>query len=156
MHCYLSSCFWNLILNLFYVFFCQIIANNFDSIFTSDSLSPTNTNNSKNSKNSDKDILSEAMEEIVEFSEAVDDDHLIGLTEQIVPNPAPVKVTNDDDSRGQSSSDDNGQCICIPFDPQKNPEEIVEYLKSQGFHLIESGSEEVCLLFTFVSLISNI
>ena len=88
------------------------------------------------------------MEEIVEY-EVVVDDHLVDDTEPVISIKTPEAV--DDESRGQSSSEENGQTIYIPYDPLKNPEELVEYLKSQGIQLVESDSQEVCPLIDSVT-----
>lgn len=134
--------------------FAKSIANqnNFDSIFITDSLSPTNTTSTRTSKSCDKDILSEAMEEIVESTEVTDDDHLIHERGPVVHIQTPEAT--DDESRGQSSSEENGQCICIPYDEShKTPEELMEYLKSQGFQVVESDSQEVCPLILYSNIL---
>ena len=94
------------------------------------------------------------MEEIVEYTEVIDDEHLIN--ESVSPTISIKTPERTEDESREQSSDDNGKCIYIPYDANKNPEEFLEYLKSQGIQLVESDSQEVCPPIRFVDYFKNL
>ena len=119
-----------------------------DSLFISDSLSPnlSSHSSSRTSKMGDKDILSEAMEEIVEYTEVLD--------EQVIDNSVDkcdtlsVPEVTPEEPVVQTSTEEDSPFISIPCD-LKNSEEMMEYLKSQGLQVIEIDSQEVWTDFLF-------